>query len=65
MTEPDREYLERRLELCRAKAAQTEEPGIACVYRNFAAQYARALADLDTIQSPPGDASNGRFMLQS
>ncbi|MDP5279218.1 hypothetical protein Q9Q95_09820 [Sphingomonas sp. DG1-23] len=40
----DRAYLERRLELCREKAVETDDPGLARVYRNFADQYARALA---------------------
>lgn len=41
----DRAYLERRIQLCRDKAAAQSDPGLARVYRNFAEQYAKALAE--------------------
>ena len=53
----DRVYLKARMELCREKARDAQDPGLSRVYRDFAAQYAKVLAD-----KPPSDASH--FLLK-
>lgn len=60
----DRAYLEGRRKLCLEKAGEASDPGLARVYRNFADQYARALAAELTSDSGDPEAAASPSMLR-
>jgi hypothetical protein len=60
----DSVYLEKRMALCLEKPRDESDRGLARVYRNFAEQYERALANLVEPQTENPDGARP-FMLES
>jgi len=52
-TAEDRAYLEMRLAACLQKAEAEADRGLARVHRDFADQYARALASVEGVAETP------------